>query len=97
MSGFTDRDTWEQKPRFKLRKIGVDGPYHIPIEAFDDPLLPILNEGFLSLELTEGSSFDEAQALLDALAEKVAFVTYTGEVHTEWVPGRRGLKINKND
>jgi hypothetical protein len=92
-----DRDTWEQRPRFKLRRIGADGPYFVPIEAVTDPLLPILTDGFIALELKEGATQDEAVALLDALTEKVAFVTYTGESRPEWLPGRSFGKINEND
>lgn len=97
MRAFEDRDTWEQRPRFRLRRIGIDGPYFIPIEAITEPVLPILADGFIALELKEGVSQDEAQALLDALTEKVAFVTYTGEANPGMMPGRNALRINKND
>lgn len=90
MSDFDHIDTWEQKPLFKVRRIGVDGPLFIPIEAHSDPILPMMDQGFLSLELKEAVSMEEANALLAELREKVAFVTYTGEPAPEWndQPGR---------
>jgi hypothetical protein len=86
-----DTDTWEQKARFKMRRIGVDGPFHLPLEPIDDPILPLLCSGFLSLELKEGVTHEEAKALLDVLDAKVASVTYTGKANPEWqhTPGRR--------
>lgn len=97
MTALEDRDTWEQRSRFKLRRIGVDGPFHLPIEAITDPPLPILTEGFISLELKEGTTQQEAQALLDAINEKVAYVTYTGMIEPGMLPCRKASKINKED
>jgi hypothetical protein len=84
------RNTWEQKARFKVRRIGVDGPFHLPLEPVDDLILPLLCSGFLSLELKEGVTHEEAKALLDILDEKLKFVTYTGKANPGWehTPGR---------
>ena len=85
-----DTDTWEQKARFKVRRIGVDGPFFLPLEPVDDPVLPILSSGFLSLELAAETTDEEAKAFLDILNEKVKFVTYTGSPDPGWehTPGR---------
>jgi hypothetical protein len=90
MDDFDDTDTWEQRARFKVRRIGSDGPYHLPLEPIDDPILPLLSGGFLSLELKEGTTHEEAKALLAILDEKVKFVTYTGSPDPGWehTPGR---------
>jgi len=90
MDDLNDTDTWEQRARFKVRRIGVDGPFHLPLEPIDDPILPLLSDGFLSLELKEGITHEEAKSLLDILNEKVAFITYTGSPDPGWehTPGR---------
>jgi hypothetical protein len=88
MASFDETDTWEQRPRFKLRQIS-DGPLFIAIDPLSEPL-PILTDGFLGIELKDGTTRDDALALLDQLADMVAFVTYTGSEPT-WnpAPGRK--------
>lgn len=61
-------------------KMGMDGPMFVAI----DPL-PILSEGFLGLELKEGTSREDAMALIDQLADMVSVVSYTGGQPT-WNP-----------
>ena len=90
MNTLDDIDTWDQKPLFKVRRF-PDGIFYLPIEVHDDPILPFLTAGALAIELKEGVTYEEANALLDALREKVAFILYTGEADPEWddIPGRR--------
>jgi hypothetical protein len=83
MTGFPDSDTWEQRPRFKVRQI-PDGPLFIAIDPLSEPL-PILTEGFLGLELKPGTSRETALALIDVLTDLVSAVTYTGG-KPEWSP-----------
>lgn len=88
MTDIPDDETWAMRPRFKLRRVGMDGPLFLAIDPLDDAL-PILTEGFVCLELREGVSREDAMALIDQLTDMVAFVTYTGD-QPAWnpAPGR---------
>jgi hypothetical protein len=88
MTGFPDSDTWGMKPRFKLRRIGQDGPLYLAIDPLDGGL-PILDDGFVALELKDGVDRDAALALLDQLSDMVAHLTYTGSKPKGYrTPGR---------
>jgi hypothetical protein len=72
--------------------MGPDGPLFLAIDPLSDPL-PILSDGFIGLELKEGTSREDAMTLIDQLDHMVSYVTYTGG-QPAWNPaaGRSGRK-----
>lgn len=84
-----DTDTWDMPVHFKLYEY-PSGGFYIVVEQLDAPTLPILDNGFLCLEMDERSSIEDARALSKMLDEKVVRITYTGIERPEWSdnPGR---------
>lgn len=84
-----DTETWDMPVQFKVRR-HVSGSYWIMIEQLREPTLPILDEGFLGIDLAEETTAKQAKELAELLDERVTHLTYTGPKRTAWVdnPGR---------
>ena len=85
-----DTETWDMPVHFRVRR-HVGGSYWIMIEQLREPTLPILDEGFLGIDLAEGTTAKQAKELAELLDERVTQLTYTGAKRAAWVdnPGRR--------
>ena len=85
----TNTDTWDMPVRFKPTKY-ASGEAWIMMEQMDAPTLPILEKGFLGLDLREGATIEEAEEIARMLNRQVMLITYTGPKRPEWVdnPGR---------
>lgn len=84
-----DIETWDMPVGFKVRQ-HVSGAPWILVEQLGAPTLPILDEGFLGIDLAEGTTAAEARELAQLLAERVTHLTYTGPPRAAWIdnPGR---------
>ena len=87
-------DTWAMDPYFK----GMGGPvttgrHLISIQVFNGPDVPILQDGFLQLELGEDVTGEEAVELVNLLNLHVERLTYTGPTKPEFIdqPGRAAV------
>jgi hypothetical protein len=90
MADTDDVDTWDMPVHFKVRQAG-DGSLWILIEQLRPPTLPILDAGFLGLELAKGTTTEQIEKLAQLLDERVTNLTYTGPNRGAWIdnPGRR--------
>ncbi len=92
-------DTWAMDPYFK----GWGGPvttgrHLISIRSFEGPDVPILQDGFLTLELREDVTAEEAEKLINLLNLHVDRLTHTGPTKPEFVdqPGRAAVAKRKS-
>lgn len=89
-----ETDTWQFEPCFKpSRHMDAHrlGRHYFIIEPLDgDSEIPLLDDGFLALELREGTPSDVAEKLVALLNEHVGYLLYTGPTLPEWEdrPGR---------
>jgi hypothetical protein len=54
-----------------------DGVPWLMLELLEGEELPVLRRGFLGLDLRQGTTYEEAQALANSLNELLAYTTYT--------------------
>ena len=85
----TNTDTWDMPVPFKPSEYASGGLW-IMMKKLGEPTLPILEKGFLGLDLREGTTIEEAGEIVDILNRKATLITYTSPKHPEWVdnPGR---------
>lgn len=89
-----ETDTWHFATYFKgTRHMGAHrlGRHFFVIERLNsDNEIPLLDDGFLGLELYEGTPPAVAEELLGLLNKHVEYLTYTGPTRPEWEdrPGR---------
>ena len=89
-----ETETWHEVPYFKPRGGEKIFPVrYLSIETLEGPTLPILADGFLALELREGTPASIARELAEMLNKHVAYLTYTGPNRPEWAdqPGRKAV------
>jgi hypothetical protein len=79
-----DTETWDMPVHFKVRQ-HASGSYWIMIEQLREPTLPILDEGFVGIDLADGTTAKQAKELADLLDERVTHLTYVGPNRTAWV------------
>ncbi len=70
------KKTWRMAPHFHGSRY-VSGAPFVVVDACSSSL-PVLGEGFLGLDLPEGTTPERAREIIDFLQENIRFITYTG-------------------
>lgn len=78
-------DTWGADVSFAVRVHESGNPWII-VQGFIPPELPILRVGdFLGFETPDGTTVDEAEALVRNMNQMISAITFTGDMRPEFI------------